>query len=109
MLSKISLYQNNPEKSYTEIKAEHETSGYSWITCCLFDTSKNKRGYYRGKDCMELFFKDLKNQALKIIIYEKKKVIPLTNDENKSYEKQKVCYICKNELCIHKNDGNEYN
>ena len=25
----------------------------------------------------------------------KKEVIPLTDEENKSYEKQKVCYICK--------------
>ena len=25
----------------------------------------------------------------------KKKMIPLTYRENKSYEKQKVCYICK--------------
>ena len=47
--------QNNPEKSYTERKATHEPSGYS---CCSFDSSKNERGYYRGKDCMKMFCKD---------------------------------------------------
>ena len=30
---------------------------------------------------------------MKIINYEKKEIIPLTNDKEKSYEKQKVCYI----------------
>ena len=44
---------------------------------------------------MEMFSKDLKNQVMKIINYEKKEMIPLTNYENKSYKKQKVCYICK--------------
>ena len=28
----------------------------------------------------------------------KKKLIPLTDEENESYEKQKVCYICKKEF-----------
>ena len=34
----------------------------------------------------------------------KKEMISLTNDENKSYEKQKNCYICKKEFCTDKND-----
>ena len=36
----------------------------------------------------------------------KKKMIPLTENENKSYEKQKVCYICKKEFNTDKNDKN---
>ena len=32
---------------------------------------------------------------MKIINYEEKEMIWLTYKENKSYEKQKVCYICK--------------
>ena len=34
LLEKTHLCQNNPEKSYTEKKAKHTPSGYSWITCC---------------------------------------------------------------------------
>ena len=30
-------------------------------------------------------------------------MIPLTNKEIKSYEKQKVCHICKKEFCDDKN------
>ena len=79
-------------------------SGNSWITCCSFDTSKNERGYYREKDCMEMFCKDLRDQAMKIINYEKKEMITLTDKENKSYEKQKVFHICKTEFSTDKND-----
>ena len=50
---------------------------------------------YRGKDCIESFCKYLKDHATKIINCEKKEMIPLTDEENKSYEKQKKCYICK--------------
>ena len=32
-----------------------------------------------------MFSKDLENQVMKIIDYEKKEMIPLTNNENKSY------------------------
>ena len=47
---------------------------------------------------MERFCKNLKEHATRIINYEKKEMIPLTNEENKSYKKQKVCYIRKKEF-----------
>ena len=47
---------------------------------------------------MEIFSKDLKNQAMKIINCEKKEMIPLTNEETGSYEKPKICYICEKEF-----------
>ena len=45
-----------------------------------------------------MFCKDLRDQAMKIINNQEKEMIPLTDEENKSYEKQKVCYICKKEF-----------
>ena len=39
---------------------------------------------------------------MKIINFEKKEMIPLT--ETESYEKQKVCYICEKEFSTDKND-----
>ena len=73
----------------------HITSGYSLFTNCSFDATKNKLSCYRGKDCMKRFCNDLREHALKITEYEKNEMILLTYKENKSYEKQKVCYICK--------------
>ena len=35
---------------------------------------------------------------MEITDYEKKEMIPLIDKGNKSYERQKVCYICKKEF-----------
>ena len=45
---------------------------------------------------------------MKMINFKKNEMIPLTNKEIKSYEKQKVCYICENKLFDDKNKKNEY-
>ena len=108
LLKKINTSQNNPEKSYTEKKAKHKSSGYSLVTCCSFDKSKNERKYYRGKDCMKMFCKDLKEQAMKIINYEKKEMIPLTDKEKESYENQEICYVCEKEFCTDENNRKEF-
>ena len=72
LLEKMSTCHNNPEKSWTIKINEHTPSGYSLLTHCSFDLTKNKLDCYRGKACMERFSKDLKEHATKIIIYEKK-------------------------------------
>ena len=40
---------------------------------------------------------------MKIINYEKKEMIPLTDKEKEAHENQKICYICKQEFCINEN------
>ena len=100
--------QNNPENSYTEKKVKHKPSGYAWCSICSFDDTKNKRYFYRGKDCIEKFCKDLKELGTEMINFKKKEMIPLTNKEIKSYEKQKVCYICEKKFCDDKNKKSEY-
>ena len=57
---------------------------------------------------MKIFYRDLKSQAMKIINYEKKEIIPLTDKEQESYENQKVCYIYKKELRTDKNNKKEF-
>ena len=73
---------------------------------CSFDKTKNKLDYYRGKDCIKRFCKDLRKHAAIIINYEKKKMIPLTIKEEIDYNKQKICYACKKEF--NKNDEKNY-
>ena len=51
---------------------------------------------------MEMFCKNLRNLAMKIINYEKKEMILLINKETEFYEKQKVCYVCEKEFSIGK-------
>ena len=47
---------------------------------------------------MKQFSKDLRGHVSKIVNYEKKKMIPLTTEEKIYHNKQKICYICKNEF-----------
>ena len=89
MIYKMHSCQNNPEKSYTEKKTKHASSGYSLFTNCSFDETKNKLDCYKGEDCMERFCKDLREHAMKIINYEKKEMMQLTHEENKYNEMQK--------------------
>ena len=56
---------------------------------------KNRHYFHRRKDCIEKFSKYLKELGMEIISFEEKKMIPLANKKIKSYEKQKVCHICK--------------
>ena len=53
---------------------------------------------------MKMFCKHLKDQAKKIINYEKKEMILLTDKEKESYENQKICHICEKEFCTDKNN-----
>ena len=103
LLKNMQYCQNNLRNSYTEKKAKHKPSGYAWYSICSFDDTKNKRYFYRGKDCIEKFCKDLKELGTEMINFKKKEMIPLTNKEIKSYEKQKVCHICKEKFCNDKN------
>ena len=103
LLRKTNTCLNNLDKSYTEKKATHRPSGYSLVTCCSLDKSKNERKYYRGEDGMKIFGKDLKDQATKIIKSEKKEMIPLTDEEKETHENQKTCYICEKEFFTDKN------
>ena len=91
---------NNPEKSSTTKINERAPSDFSLFSYCSFDATKNKLDCYRGIDCMERFCKDLKEHAPKIINNEKEEMIPLADEENKSYKKEKVCYICKKDLVL---------
>ena len=95
LLEKTNTCHNNPEKSSRAKIIQHISSGYSLLTHCSFDRTKNKLDHYRGKNCMKNFCLDLREHATKIINYEQKEIIPLTKKEEKKHNKQEVCHICK--------------
>ena len=75
---------------------------------CSFDATKNKHDYYRDRDCIKKLCKKLRDRAMEIINSEEKEMIPLNDEENKSYEKQKVCHICKKKFCNDENEKSEF-
>ena len=100
--------KNNSEYSYTEKTVKHKTSEYAWCSICSFDDTKSRHYFYRRKYCIEKFCKDLIELGTEIINSDEKEMTPLINKEIKSYEKQKVCHICKKEFCYDKNNEKEF-
>ena len=74
----------------------------------LIHLIQNKHSFNRGRDCTKKCCEDLKKHAFKIINFREKDMIPLTDKEIESYEKQNVCHICKKEFCYNKNEKNEF-
>ena len=108
LLIKQQSCQNNPNEFYTERKVMHEPCGYALTLVISFDSKQNKHNFYRGKDCIKRFCSDLKQFGTKIINYEGKVMIPLTDKENKFYEEQEKCHICQKEFCYDKNEKKKF-
>ena len=97
LLEKVDNCCNDLEKSSATKINEHAPSSYSLFTCCLFDAKGHKLDSYRGEDCLKKFCKNLKEHVLKIINYEKKKIMPLKKKKEKHIAVQKyVIYAEKN-------------
>ena len=107
LLEKIYSCQNNLGKCYTEKKSKHTSSGYSLFINGSFDATKNRLDCCKGEDCMERFYKDLRNHAMKIINYEEKEMMLVTY-KNRSYENQKACYICKKGFSTNEDGNNAF-
>ena len=95
LLEKMSTCSNDPEKSSTTKIIKDTSSGFSIFTYRSLDTTKNKLDHYRGKDCMNVLCKILKEHAERIMHWKKKEMIPLIDEEKRSYENQKRCHVCK--------------
>ena len=62
-------------------------------TIWTFDGIENNHDVYRGENCMKKFCKSLREHSMKIINFEKKKRILLTNEEYESYLNNINCHI----------------
>ena len=98
LIEKTDGRKNNPEKSSTTKVAEHVPSGFSMSTISLFKSIENMHDVYRGKDCMKKLYESLREHAIEIINFKKKKVKLLINEQQKSDENVKFCCICKQKL-----------
>ena len=64
-------------------------------TTSSFRSIENKHDVYRIKNCMIKFCEFLREHAMKIINFEKKKMKLLIKEQQESYESANFCYICK--------------
>ena len=73
IIEKIDGCRNNPENSSTAKISENIPSGFSMSTISSFRSIENKHDIYRGKNCMKTFCKFLREHAMKMINFKKKK------------------------------------
>ena len=94
LIKKIDGCEYYRENSSTTRKWEHIPCRYSISTILWFDHLENKHTLYRRKNYIKKICDSLGDHAKNIIGFEKKKMLPLTKKELKSYEDVKESYIC---------------
>ena len=80
VIEKIDGCKNNPESSSAAKVSEHVPSGSSVPIIPSFRSIKNKHDVYRGKHCMKKVFESLRELAIKIINFKRKKMKLLTKE-----------------------------
>ena len=73
LIEKIDGCKNNPENSSTTKVGEHIPSGFSMSTILSFRSIENKYNVSRGKDPITNFCEFLREHAVKINNFKKKK------------------------------------
>ena len=94
LLEWIDIFHNNSKKSSATKITKTLDSGYSLLHIAQLMHQKINLIIIEVKTAWKNC-EDLKKHATKIINYGKTEIIPSTYEENKSYKKQKVCYICR--------------
>ena len=82
IIEKLDGCKNNPENSSTTKVSKHILSGFSMSTISSFRSIKNKHDVYRCKDSMKTFCESLREHAMKIINFKKKKMKLLTKEQH---------------------------
>ena len=72
-MEKIDGCKKNPKYSPIKKLGEHIPSAFSMSTISSSRTIKNMHDVYRGKDCMKKFCESLREHAIKIINFKRKK------------------------------------
>ena len=80
---KIVECKYNSENSSTTKLSEHFPSGFSMSVLSSFKSIENKHDVYRSKDCMKKCCESLREHAMEIINFKKKKMKLLTNEQQK--------------------------
>ena len=96
MVEKIDGCKSNPENSTTAKVSKHIPSGFSISTISSFKSTENKHYIDKGKDCMKKFCESLREHAMKIINFKKRKMKLLkTSIRNHKKIQKSVIFVKK--------------
>ena len=79
------------KKSSTTKVGEHIPSKYSMSMIWTFYGMENKHNIYRGENCMKNYRESLRDYAMNIFNFGKKKIMQLTNEQQDSHQKGNIC------------------
>ena len=99
IIEKIDGCKSNPENSSKTKVNKHIPSGFLISSISSFK-SINKCDIYRGKYCMRKFCEFLREDAMKMINFRKKKIKLLTREQHEFYENAKSVIFLKRNLKI---------
>ena len=91
-MEKIDGCKDIPENLSTTKVGEYIPSGFSVATISSFKSIENNRDACTDTDCMK-FCKSLREHAMEIINFKKKKLNSSTNERQKSNQNAKICYM----------------
>ena len=74
LIKRIGGCKNNHQNSLTTKVREHNLSGFYMSTISSFKRIENKHDIYRGKDCMKKYYESLREHAMNIKNFKKKKM-----------------------------------
>ena len=95
-IKRIDVCKNSFKKPSATKVGEHIPRGYSMTTIWTYDGIENQYDVQRGEGCMKQFREFSREHAIKIVNFEKKGNGTINkNKQKESYEKRKICYICK--------------
>ena len=75
LLKKMRSCKNSPKNSYTEKKLGTNLQAMHGVQYARLMIQKNRHCFYRGKDCIEKYCKDLKELETEIINFEENDTI----------------------------------
>ena len=81
IIENIDGCKSNPEISFTTKVSEHISPGFSMSAISWSRRVENKHDVYRGKDCIKKFCKFLREHAMKLINFKKRKMRLLTKEQ----------------------------
>ena len=94
-IEKIGGNKNNSENSFTTKVSKHIPSDFSMSAMSSFKGKEDNHDVYKGKDFMKKFCKSLRQHAMEVISFKKKKMELLTKKQQQSFHSVRICYICE--------------
>ena len=98
--SLLRQYTDLSKSEHVENIQIHEATCFAYFICCKSNPELNDLVSYRGPNCSQKFIECITNDVHRLykILSVKREMLPLTVQEEISFQNAKKCHICKNKI-----------